>query len=100
MTEQELPLGLSSRPESLKVLIDNMTYDVYERLKQAVELKKWPDGSVLSDEQLEQSLQLVILYGEKNLPGSQRVGAPMQNDCKSKDEVSRESFITSDQERG
>ncbi len=85
MIEYELPLGLNSQPDSLEKLIESMTYNVYTRLRQAVELGKWPDGNVLSEEQLEQSLQLVILYGERNLPSDQRIGAPMQNTCKTKE---------------
>jgi len=43
-------------------LIQSMNQDVYERLVQAVETGKWPDGNRLSDEQRENSIQLVMAY--------------------------------------
>ncbi len=50
---------------SLQGLIESMTPEVYERLKTAVELGKWPDGTVLSDEQKETSFQAVMAYQAK-----------------------------------
>jgi len=55
-------------------MIETMTPDVYRRLKTAVELGKWPDGSLLTPEQRQQSLQAVIAWGERHLPQSERVG--------------------------
>ncbi|MCK7458608.1 YeaC family protein [Idiomarina aminovorans] len=43
-------------------LIESMNQDVYERLVQAVETGKWPDGNRLSHEQRENSIQLVMAY--------------------------------------
>ena len=47
---------------NVEQLLAAMTPDVYERLRQAVETGKWPDGKVLSDEQKENCLQAVLLY--------------------------------------
>ena len=55
-------------------LIDAMSPDLYERLKRAVELGKWPDGELLSREQREISLQAIIAWGENHLGEQQRVG--------------------------
>ena len=41
----------------LKKLLDSITPEVYERLKQAVEIGKWPDGRALTDGQKALSLQ-------------------------------------------
>ncbi|CAA0093668.1 Uncharacterised protein [BD1-7 clade bacterium] len=38
----------------------------YQRLKRAVEIGKWPDGRVLSNDQREASLQAVIAYEMKS----------------------------------
>ncbi len=43
-------------------LINSMTPEVYERLVQSVETGRWPDGNKLTDEQRENSLQLVMAY--------------------------------------
>jgi uncharacterized protein YeaC (DUF1315 family) len=55
-------------------LIENMSPAIYQSLKQAVEKGKWPDGTPLTAEQRESSLQAVIAWGEKHLPPEQRVG--------------------------
>ncbi|ASG65799.1 hypothetical protein CEW91_06445 [Idiomarina piscisalsi] len=46
-------------------LINSMTPEVYERLVQSVETGKWPDGNKLTEEQRENSLQLVMAYQAK-----------------------------------
>ena len=55
-------------------LIDSMTPELYERLKQAVETGRWPDGRAVSPEQREHAMQAVIAWGEKNLSHQERVG--------------------------
>jgi hypothetical protein len=47
-------------------LLAAMTPEVYQRLMTAVELGKWPDGTVLSPEQKESSLQMVMLWQARN----------------------------------
>ncbi len=78
----EFNLGFA--PDSLEQLVASMTPEIYENLKQAVELGRWADGVRLSEEQREQSLQLVILYEAKWTPEENRVGAPLQQECASK----------------
>ncbi len=63
-------------------LIESMTPDVYEGLKRAVELGKWPDGRRLTPEQREECLQAVIAWGNLNLPEEERVGYMSQR-CQS-----------------
>jgi uncharacterized protein YeaC (DUF1315 family) len=55
-------------------LIESMTPEVYQSLRRAVELGRWPDGSRLSSEQRQECLQAVIAWGERHLPPEQRVG--------------------------
>lgn len=50
---------------NIDALLAAMTPDVYERLRSAVETGKWPDGTPLSDQQKEHSLQAVMLYQSK-----------------------------------
>lgn len=54
--------------------IANMTPEVYERLKRAVELGRWPDGRPLTPEQRASCLEAVIAWGRLNLPEQERVG--------------------------
>jgi uncharacterized protein YeaC (DUF1315 family) len=55
-------------------LLKLMTPELYERFQRAIELRKWPDGRVLSQEQLETCMQAVIAYELKHLPPEKRTG--------------------------
>jgi uncharacterized protein YeaC (DUF1315 family) len=43
-------------------LVEAMTPQIYENLRTAVEIGKWPDGNPLSEEQKSNSLQAVLMY--------------------------------------
>lgn len=58
---------------NIKQLIDSITPEIYQKLKQAVEIGKWPDGSALTDEQKALSMQAVIAY-EGSFPDDQKTG--------------------------
>lgn len=56
-------------------LIEKLTPDIYQRLKTAVEIGKWPDGRKVTPEQRALSLQAVIAYEiEQNFPKEERTG--------------------------
>ena len=55
-------------------LISNITPEIYANLKRAVEIGKWPDGTVLTAEQRELSMQAVIGYDNKFNAEQDRVG--------------------------
>lgn len=55
-------------------LIANMSPAIYQSLKTAVERGKWPDGTALTPEQRETTLQAIIAWGERHLAPEQRVG--------------------------
>ncbi len=65
-------------------LIGSLTPDIYESLKQAVETGKWADGSSLTQEQKELSLQAMIAYEVRHLPEDQRTGYMGDQHCASK----------------
>ncbi|QQX78324.1 DUF1315 family protein [Shewanella sp. KX20019] len=48
-------------------VIDEMPADVYQRLLSAVELGKWEDGTVLTQEQRASTQQVVMLYQARKL---------------------------------
>ncbi len=55
-------------------LIDSIDPDTYEKLKRAVEIGKWANGTPLTPKQREHCLQAVIAYDQKHRPAQQRVG--------------------------
>lgn len=55
-------------------LIQSMDADVYQRLRTAVELGKWPSGEALTSEQKELSMQAVIIYESRHVEASERTG--------------------------
>jgi uncharacterized protein YeaC (DUF1315 family) len=65
-------------------MIENITPDIYESLKLAVEIGKWSDGRKLSQEQRELSLQALIAWEVQNLPEEQRTGYMGPQECSSK----------------
>lgn len=76
--------GEMSKPatkEELQVLIDTMTPEIYDRLKEAVALRRWPDSSRLSSAQLENAMQLIILYEHNHLPPAQHTGQKLTASC-------------------
>lgn len=63
-------------------MINQMTPAIYESLKQAVSLRKWPDGRRLTPEQTELCLEAVMRYeAENNVPEENRVGYLEQRTC-------------------
>lgn len=63
-------------------MIQQMTPAIYDSLKQAVALRKWPDGRMLTAEQTELCLEAVMRYEhENNVPEEQRVGYLQQRTC-------------------
>ena len=69
---------------SFAEMIENITPDIYESLKLAVEIGKWSDGRKLSAEQRELSLQAMIAWEIKNLPEEERTGYMGPQECSSK----------------
>ncbi|MEX1669194.1 DUF1315 family protein [Zhongshania guokunii] len=55
-------------------LIDNISPAIYEGLKRAIEIGKWPDGRVLTQEQREHCMAGVIAYDLKSRAENERVG--------------------------
>lgn len=82
---------------SFAEMIENITPEIYQSLKLAVEIGKWPDGRKLTQEQKELSLQAMIAWETHNLPEEERTGYMGPQECKSKSfEVPNILFKTSD----
>ena len=70
--------------------VEQITPEVYENLKSAVELGKWQDGRKLTPEQRELCLQAMIAWEAKNLPEEQRTGYMGGQGCASSKSKTRE----------
>lgn len=55
-------------------MVSSLTPEIYENLKRAVELGKWPNGERLTPEQREHCLQAVIAYDALHKGEQERVG--------------------------
>ncbi|MGE6790787.1 hypothetical protein SAMN05216206_2823 [Pseudomonas guineae] len=64
--------------------IENITPEIYQSLKLAVEIGKWPDGRKLTQEQKELTLQALIAWESQNLPEEERIGYMGPQACSSK----------------
>ncbi|WP_339499347.1 YeaC family protein [Pseudomonas silesiensis] len=69
---------------SFNEMISNITPEIYQNLKLAVEIGKWSDGNKLTAEQRELSLQAMIAWEIQNLPEDQRTGYMGVQECGSK----------------
>ncbi|QCF25417.1 DUF1315 family protein [Hydrocarboniclastica marina] len=57
--------------------------EIYRRLRHALELGKWPDGRVLSEQQKMITMEAVLHYEQSNdIPENERVGY-LESQCKS-----------------
>lgn len=57
----------------VNTLVSAMTPEVYARLREATETGKWPNGTPLSEEQKEHSMQAVLLYQAKVLDSDEHM---------------------------
>lgn len=81
--------------QSLDNLLAGMTPEVYQRLQTASETGKWPDGTPLTTQQREHSLQLVMLWQSKfnHSPGHMSIDQQGQMVIKSRRELKEELGI-------
>lgn len=57
--------------------------EVYQKLKQALELGRWDNGVAITKEQQQITLQAILHYEAQHLPPEQRTGY-MPSACKNK----------------
>jgi uncharacterized protein len=58
----------------LHTLLNSLTPEIYQHLKVAVELGKWPNGEKLSSDQRQLCMQAMIAYEHKHLPPEEHTG--------------------------
>lgn len=73
-------------------LVSAMSADTYQKLVEAVATKRWADGTLLSDEQHAQTMQLVMAYQAKVLRSDEpfTIGTDGQMVVKSKTEMKQQ----------
>lgn len=83
---------------NLEQMLANITPDVYENLKYAAETGKWQNGQVVTQEQRENALQIVMAYQAKIEQSNEQftIGSDGQMVMKSKRELKRE-FLPKDE---
>lgn len=60
---------------TLQNLIQQLTPDIYQRLRQAVELGKWPDGRKLGEDQKRLCMEAILHFEQLHqVPHADRVG--------------------------
>ncbi|HKM38026.1 MAG TPA: DUF1315 family protein [Thiopseudomonas sp.] len=62
-------------------LIQSLTPETYDTLKLAMEIGKWGDGTKLTQEQKELTMQAMILWEQNNLPEEERTGYMGGQEC-------------------
>lgn len=62
-------------------LIQRLTPETYDTLKLAMEIGKWGDGTKLTQEQKELTMQAMILWEQNNLPEEERTGYMGGQEC-------------------
>ncbi|OBT15904.1 hypothetical protein A9264_06350 [Vibrio sp. UCD-FRSSP16_10] len=77
---------------NLQQMVDAITPDAYQRLSFAVETGRWPEGTVLSDDQRAYCQQAVMLYQSKHNTEAQHMTVAAGGDIsfKSKGELQRQ----------
>ncbi len=70
-------------------VVDNMSVEMYQRLKHAAETGKWPEGTVVEQAQRDSALQLSMAYQARHLNSDQMltVGADGELVTKTKREL-------------
>lgn len=76
-------LNIFEGVNSFDELIDRLTPDIYQQLKTAVEIGKWPTGQLITQEQRALCMQAVIAYEQKNIAAEDRSGyvPPKKTPC-------------------
>lgn len=68
---------------NVETLIESLTPDVYQQLREAIELGKWPDGRSLSSEQKSLCMEAILRYEHiHEVPETERVGY-IEQSCQS-----------------
>lgn len=84
--------------QQLEAMLEALTPEIYERLVVAVETGKWPDGVALTQQQRDNSLQLVMMWQARHndAPQHMTIGKDGEMVTKSKRQLKEEFGIEPD----
>lgn len=84
--------------QQLEAMLEALTPEIYERLVVAVETGKWPDGVALTQQQRDNSLQLVMMWQARHndTPQHMTIGKDGEMVTKSKRQLKEEFGIEPD----
>ncbi|WP_210514529.1 YeaC family protein [Pantoea ananatis] len=84
--------------QQLEAMLEALTPEIYERLVVAVETGKWPDGVALTQQQRDNSLQLVMMWQARHndAPQHMTIGKDGEMVTKSKRQLREEFGIEPD----
>lgn len=84
--------------QQLEAMLEALTPEIYERLVVAVETGKWPDGVALTQQQRDNSLQLVMMWQARHndAPQHMTIGKDGEMVTKSKRQLKEEFGIGPD----
>ncbi|MHB9805928.1 YeaC family protein [Pantoea ananatis] len=84
--------------QQLEAMLEALTPEIYERLVLAVETGKWPDGVALTQQQRDNSLQLVMMWQARHndAPQHMTIGKDGEMVTKSKRQLKEEFGIEPD----
>lgn len=84
--------------QQLEAMLEALTPEIYERLVVAVETGKWPDGVALTQQQRDNSLQLVMMWQARHndAPQHMTIGKDGEMVIKSKRQLKEEFGIEPD----
>ncbi|WP_158774311.1 YeaC family protein [Cobetia sp. L2A1] len=81
-------------------MVGQMTPAIYESLKQSMQLRKWPDGRVLTPEQVALCMEAVIKYEvHNNVTPESRVGFIDNGTCGPRDETAEDKAVKDEPEQ-
>lgn len=60
--------------EQFEQIAQQLTPEIYQNMRRAVELGRWPDGRKVTDAQRETCLQAIIAWEAVHLPEEERTG--------------------------
>lgn len=84
----------------IKQLVAGLDYATYEKLREAVELGKWADGTPLTAQQKDDTMQLVIAYQALKLDQHDHLQVNRQGELvtKSREQLKHQFKVDADDE--
>ena len=81
-------------------MVDNMSHELYLRLKYAAETGRWPEGNEVEQSQKESALQLVFAYQARHLDSDQIFSVDNQGEIVTKSKQELKAQFNDRQDQG